>query len=751
MSLRRVLRVSAPRRAFFTFSHNTPATPASGLAKVVASISNAKNVQTVHKSYRALVAEFRKEKSTESPLTEDQFTNLLCLLARSARPQDILRMHAIIQDLHDTFKITLDEAHHTGIIAAFARGGHSEALCDWLSKMASLPATSPPTMNQYYIALDLLADSGASFPSLQNIVKSLQLNGHTPDQTVFEILLSARWTLAASEQQLPNVAVFIALIRAMRHAKVPYHKDIAWLMTQGYGQAGDHASVKLLVETYAQECSFQDEAERVVHHLETHIADLVAKEGINAGLEAFRSSDETKPTEHIIVALLRWSKSVEDIETVRNALDVDVPRAAWHQVLENAVIAFDMATAAAIYKAAKSSGIPTTPSFVSRYVSRLCRPLYDKKPTREAIDTAFRLYRDAKEENNGYIDVPIHRSLMRGFATINSSPAQLADMVQEVAQSYPQDRPIDPDYTASLTIWQMRTSDDFEAAYEVYEMYRQHLDAKGYLSVLAAFSALSSRDMAPLELYMSMVKHFQEAGYSVTLIAYTTYLKQISLMAPHIRTSAARLRLEQTTRQMYDFMKLDPHATPDPIFYNQLMDTYQRLGSFEQCVAVWNTIHTSGKFNNASVSIFFDACGYAGDYKQMMLWAFRLHKQGFSFNERNWHSFTEALCRTGMHDAATDFVCQTMGQEDITDLPTPAIARLLLFFSPSTVDALQIMDRLAERHPFLLHDKVLLDIPTSRFPEEVLAQLEKKRQSLIAAGDSNTNSSTKSSSRISKG
>jgi hypothetical protein len=162
-------------------------------------------------------------------------------------------------------------------------------------------------------------------------------------------------------------------------------------------------------------------------------------------------------------------------------------------------------------------------------------------------------------------------------------------------------------------------------------------------------------------------------------------------------------RLEDQLIDMLDRIHkritLDASITPDAALWNQLMDTYQRLGLFAQTWAVWDQMYFAGQYDNTSVSVIFDACGHNGraDFAQQVY--SRLSHDRFKFNLANFHSWIECVCRLGNLSEATRIVCIGMLKDPCFRHIRPDIEtiRLLLSFARSPHTREQILIRI-ERH-----------------------------------------------------
>jgi len=93
------------------------------------------------------------------------------------------------------------------------------------------------------------------------------------------------------------------------------------------------------------------------------------------------------------------------------------------------------------------------------------------------------------------------------------------------------------------------------------------------------------------------------------------------------------------------------------------MNSYQHLGEFDDALRVFNAAWLSGRSDNVTPIIMFDACGHAGrEDVATELWCM-LVANGWEFDKRTLDTWVECLCRLGNVEAACRFVCVYMGRE----------------------------------------------------------------------------------------
>jgi len=134
-------------------------------------------------------------------------------------------------------------------------------------------------------------------------------------------------------------------------------------------------------------------------------------------------------------------------------------------------------------------------------------------------------------------------------------------------------------------------------------------------------------------------------------------------------------------RRAHDLLTLDASLSPDPHVLNQLMDTYQRLRCFGDAYRVWDMMYLSGQFDSVSVSIILDACGWAGTWDIAKQVCLRLSRDKFRFNQHNWNTWIECLCRLGKLNDAVKTVCLEMGREQNDVAPDIDSVRIIVKFA----------------------------------------------------------------------
>lgn len=251
------------------------------------------------------------------------------------------------------------------------------------------------------------------------------------------------------------------------------------------------------------------------------------------------------------------------------------------------------------------------------------------------------------------------------------------------------------------------------------------LNANSYENIIRAFCTLKPireggvLTYPPADLYLEIVKDMQLAGHGITEDVYMTFLYRLGRQARSLRLwdkqafpySVENEEIEGGTeledldpnkvgpetflstrhsilhgiRTMHNHIALNAGITPSVDLLNAMLDAYNKVASVHDAFKVWDTIFLSRIYDNMSVSIILDTCGWAKvGHKASQIWN-QLVARGFLFNKNNWDSRVECLCRLGRLDDALKVVC--------LEMPTQ-----------NKVNAMQRQQRRAARGPVLTAD-----------------------------------------------
>jgi len=727
-SLRLIPSRPLPPRALSTAVQDVPS-----LKSILEQRLESRNISGIHTSYPALVAALKHSSGPSSSeyapsLSQAQLLILLEVLATSGRPADLQRIEEILQDMPSIFGIQPSHEFHTVIIRGLIVYGNVQTIHRWLLRMPSRPGNLFPTLEQFHMFLEACLDL-TTFKYMRHVVKTMRQTGCKPTNETFKYLIRSRSIAAAQEEKAPHVISFSNILDDMKLENLPYDDSITALLRESYEQRGLHAAADRVQALY--EARFLDiQTPEKLREVEwtTKLSQMAQVQGLQAAIKFLRSSESegwtVSPT--AIRSILRHSSAIQDLQKVQDEFDIGAKVAYWSILINNNTRAGNTSAALCIYEESKKAGVIPDAALVGPLIKALCRSI-GKPPSDESLGNALSIYHDLanavppssgpdipKETYDDHAsgpDIGIYNDLLRGLASSPNAekhyPAAKALLEDMAARKISTN---DSLTASSLIVLFMRRSPTLDDALDVYYQLRTSLDEKGYAVVLNAFCSLSFGDTleAPsLSNYFEIVKDMRRAGLEITVEVYTILLHQLGIIATKLRDpdvrapSGLRDQLVTTTRRTHDFLTLDAAVSPDAHVWNQLMDTYQRLGCFGDAYRVWETMYLSGRFDHISVSIILDACGYAGAWPAAKKICTQLFNDRFSFNLHNWNTWIECLCRLGRLNDALKVVCMEMGKDQNTVVPNVESARILIKFARRDNLYAEVAQRLEQHVPEL--------------------------------------------------
>lgn len=699
---------NASRNLIIRHNSTTARDPSNLSQTLLQKLKSRDGLSAIHTYYPALVAELKKTATTStsripSPLNQQQIISLLEVLGTSARPADLQRIEEILSDMPTMFGIEPSVEVHTTILRALIKHGNVQSIQRWLANMPSRPGNFSPTLQQFHIVLEACINL-ASFKFMRNLVRSMRQYGCKPTNETYKILIRARWELAVQEEKVPHIIAFSAILDDMKQAGLAYDSEIAVLLHDGYAErdlATYAVQIKALYQ--AQFPDVETPEARQETELNLNLSQTAQTQGVKAAIALYRSveGERLAPSATTMRAILRHSRTTDDLHIVEEEFETPTPVAHWSILINNNVRAGHLPGALAIYEETKNTGIIPDAALVGPLIRALCRTAA-KPPSDESLDLALSIYNDLAQvgapsptsegdtEHSIGPDADIYQTLLRGLASSanNKKYFPIAKALMEDMES----RHVSMNNsltTSSNIVLLMKRSSSVDEALEVYHTLRAGLDEKGYAIVLNAFCKLSFGDgiqVPSLSNYFEIVKDMRRAGLEITIEVYTILLHQLGAIATQMTerdvefSSEIRDRLVNTTRRTHDLLTLDAAVSPDAYVWNQLMDTYQRLGCFADSYRVWDMMYLSGRFDHISVSIILDACAYASAWQVAKRIYTNLSKDRFSFNLHNWNTWLECLCRLGRLNDAVKVACMEMGKEQNTVAPNVDSARVLIKF-----------------------------------------------------------------------
>lgn len=659
------------------------------LREFIASVT-AKNLADIHQRYPALVHDLNSAQgvTTSSSLTVTHLNDVFDALGASARIQDIELMNKIISEMHTLFGVEPTIETHTIIVRSFIRSGHHSTAYNWIRNIPRKPPHIKPSMQLWHSYLETWLQRDDTHLALSGLLKEIRRTGCRPLSTTYELLIQA--CRKGAPLTLP-LDYFDVLMKDMQKYSAAYSPSVATHFRRFYaenGQKEDGVEVARRYESHSHRESPED-------HWCQILSDKAYDIGTRGALRFFISELEPagcQASAQIFKALLRHSKSLGDLWHLEKSLGITADPTHWAIVIRNVALAGNIPAALEIYEESKKAGIRPNSALVDPLIRGLCTHRISP-PTDSDIDTALRIYHDLlAAEAEGFKqtssrestissgpDIKVYQNLIRALSS-STKILKYSPTVKSLIEDM-QSRQIftdDSETTTSIIILLMRLSTNFNQAFAAYRRFNSSLDEKGYNAVLAAFCKLSfegESHLPSLSQYFDIVDDMRQAGHPLSVRVYTVFLGQLARLVDE--RPELQMELVQSARQTHDMLTLDASVSPDAHVWNQLMDTYQRLGCFADAYRVWDLMYLSGRFDHASVSIILDACGYAMAWPIAKSITGKLFAESFKFNLNNWNTWLECLCRLGRLEDAVKTACLIMPKEGVE--PNTDSIRTLMF------------------------------------------------------------------------
>ena len=725
IGIRTPIRVSLPHAIIVPYTTTTTTPIQTKLHALAEALKSSKDVSSIHRSCSALATEFKDtpDISTQPRPNDDvRLLSILQTLAVSARPEDMRRIEQILHDFYPILGMKPTSGVYTSILLGLANGRHDDQVLNFLLKMPQLPGHFTPTLHQLHAVLAACSQH-SNFQFLQNIVVNMRRMGQRPTNETFAILFRLRWHIAKRDDDIPTINELSSIIQESARQGLAFEPIIADILYQSYADIGHVSEAKEILSLYESLSSALDA-----------IPD-VSDTPYSSQAEVSNARD----TSDIYRTILRDSKDYADILQLERKLGIKCTVVHWSIILNNCLRSGNFIQAFEIYDQSKKAGIMPDAALIAPLLRALAR-LDMKGPSDESINRALTIYRDlantvppsihppsskpkSLNDHSTGPDTDIYHTLLRMLLSSKSGTnyLPLADsLLKEMEDRHlPTDSSV---ITASKIIIEMRRTRTFSGALDFYREHRSNLDEHGYAAVLRAYCRLSFRGDLQVPLitqYFSIVNDMRLQRVPITPKVYTIILHQIGNMVRNVRQdypqhNAAKQILERlvaTIRRVHDFLTLDASISPDAALWNQLMNTYSRLGCFGDAFRVWEMMYLTGRYDQISVSIILDACGYAGDLRTAYSVRKKLSKAGFAFDSRNWSTWVECLCRLGRLEDAVNVVCSEMENDGMK--PDVESVRILVKFARRAERSKELLARLQNLLPADLWQRLPAEIRNS--------------------------------------
>jgi pentatricopeptide repeat protein len=664
---RTLIRSAGIRTRIRSSLYTTSASTSTKLHALTEALKSSKDVSSILRSCSALATEFKDSPNISSqlgPNDEDRILSILQTLAVSARPEDMRGIEQILHDFYPILRMKPTSAVYTSILLGLANGGHDNQVLNFLFKMPQLPGHFTPTLEQLHAVLTACSRH-SSFQFLQDIVLNIRRMGQRPTSETFAILLRLRWHIARRDDNIPTINELSSVIQESARQGLAFDPIIADILYQFYAAIGHISEAKEILSLYELVSSKVNEIP------DNRDPPLREPPNVRDKSNEFRS-------------ILRDSRDYTDILRLETTFGTKCTNVHWTIVLNNSLRSGNFMQAFEIYDQSKKAGVTPDSALIAPLLGALYR-LDTKDPSDESIDRALAIYRDLADAvppsmppppslkptlNNHSTgpDTAIYNTLLRMLLASRSGTDYLSVAESLLKEMEDRHLPTDSNGTTSAKIiLEMLRTNTFAGDLDIYRENRSKLNEHGYAAILHAYCRSSFRGDLQVPLvtqYFTLVNDMRLQKVPITPKVYTIILHHIGGMARNIRRNFHVLeRLTATIRRVHDFITLDASISPDPALWNQLMNTYSRLGCFGDAFRVWEMMYLTGRYDQISVSIVLDACAFAGDLQAAYSVRRKLSKAGFAFDLRNWNTWVECLCRLGRFEEAVHVVCSEMGND----------------------------------------------------------------------------------------
>lgn len=720
-------RVKRDQRRFLTVKHDPSLSYVPDVGAIVDKIRRCiptANVGALHQQFYGLfrvLGEEGKDKPTAPPLKEEEIHDALSVLAASGRHHDLDMVVKILADFPMLCGAEVGVTVYNVILRGLITNGNPQTIFNWLMNMPQKPKNMTPTLLQWHIFFEWCAKSGL-VGVLHQSVSKMHRSGRRPTIKTFEILFKALFDTGAPIKKMYDA------LDIMEHTSLTYDENFAKLLYDGFVKLGLADRAQEMRDNYWKRFSKRSRTTdpKMIEWTES-IEREAENKGITAAVTLCKSlqKDGFKFTPHTLTLLIRRTHRLDHLRYAEAELHLKASIIQWAILISNAVRIGDLTGALSIYEESKSAGITPGTPLVHPLVNALCTASSTLDDA--AIDRALELYKDLAEaapitqskqelqpsghRHSSGPDANLYNILFRAFGASKNVkkyfPIAFSLLEDMEARNVELNSPL---AVSSLAIVVMRCASSFDGALKAYKRICKRsnappLDAKGYQAILHTLTQLSFGDHETLPSvwhYFEVVKDMQKTGVEITAPVYTILLRHLAMLSAELPPEE-RDALAAAVRRVHDHLTLDPSFTPDTVLWNQLMDSYQRVGLFAEAYRVWETLFITGRFNQVSVAIIIDACGFANAWPMAAQVCLKLTKLGFKFNLRTWNTWIECMCRVGKLDDALKVVCLEMGKDQPNIAPDVNTVKVLLSFAARTNQQDEVMDRIKRYLPQLWH------------------------------------------------
>ena len=682
------------------------------------------NVGALHQQFHGLFRMLRetgKDIPAAPLLKEGEIHDALSILAMSGRHHDLDMVVKILSDFPMLCGAEVGVTEYNVILRGLIKNGNPQTIFNWLINMPQKPRNITPTLLQWHMFFEWCAETGL-VKMLQHSVSKMHRSGRRPSIKTFEILFKALFSTGAP------VKKFYDALDIMEQTTLTYDENLANLLYDGFVKLGLVDRAQEMKDVYWKRFS---ERSRTTDPKMIEWTERIEKEaegrGITAAVTLCRSlqKDGFRPVSHTLTLLIRHTHRLDHLRYAEAELNLKATVVQWAILINNAVRIGDLSGALSIYEESKVAGVVPGVPLVHPLINALCTS--SNKLDDSVIDRALVLYKDLTEaapisqskqvpkppgrQHSSGPDANLYNILFRAFGASKNVkkyfPIALSLLEDMQSRNVELESPM---AVSALVIVVMRCSSSFDDALKAYKRICKRsnapgLDAKGYQAILNTLTQLSfgnDETLPSVWHYFEIVKDMRMAGIEVTAPVYTILLRHLALLSANLPPEECD-SIAAALRRVHDHLTLDPSFTPDTMLWNQLMDSYQRVGLFAEAYRIWEMLFITERFNHASVAIIIDACGFARSWPMAAQVCLKLSKIGFKFNQRAWNAWVECMCRVGKLDDALKVVCLEMGKDQANVAPDVNTVKVLLSFAARTNQQDEVMDRIKRYLPQLWH------------------------------------------------
>lgn len=368
-----------------------------------------------------------------------------------------------------------------------------------------------------------------------------------------------------------------------------------------------------------------------------------------------------------------WARDM--LTRLEAALHVRAGYAAYALAIEHCSPTFS--DCLALYKYAQRDGIPVSSSMVKAAVRRMAsRTIPEELQVVEGMynDLMTSSLSDARDRD-GIFDVSMYVELLELCARRESPnfswAIQLLEDMRHNGLSFLNGSSVDPSIgkdaaemstsgASIVTSLMHNAATNHSQAFKLYAwtwpMDPDHMFTyRDWYQIIRTFADLDfphssdgRRSYVPPSIFFAFFEDMRKSGTAPgsDIFQAVLYYYAREGTRPNARTN------QEAVRQIHDVIKMDQFSgTPDIGLMNRLMYAYSKTGNLDGAFNVWRSILVNKiPYNNVSISIIFDAYGYAGRHTLPQLtglWSKLLDRPDFMVNKRNLESYVEALGRIG--------------------------------------------------------------------------------------------------------